>query len=299
LGFKYHENIFNAITTVLADPEAMDEGLSSNKLYVSSRQLIDITKKDHARCTIKLSKDLFYFHLDRLLLDQEIVRSEIVTSTLKLKTVNYCLTEKGRKRRALRISKITIGTREKAYALLFLYGSTSAPVLPTENDMNILECDEKLERFLLNEFNLNPDVFKVDNVRYNSDKYRVTEMVRINPHPDIRYVKVEYLKGSGMLNGRYEFRYKLPGVTVRCFLHGVRTGLPLQYILDLLTLTEIQGYVKQLLDEHLMEEVLIFHGESRFDIVNEKWKEFILGCFILEGDSGEHDDLYLEKCSAH
>jgi hypothetical protein len=228
----------------------------------------------------------FKSHLDKLVKDQELNRIEFKDSNRNIKPQYYIQTDKARMRHRLKIQHGMTGKREKAYQLLLLYCAfNDAPVLPISYDRNILEDDKSLQKFLTDEFGLSIYDFKVESVGYNRDLYRVTRFVKNTPIPNIRYNKVEYLKGSKQLEGKYEYRYILPGISIREFLHGIKGGRALEHIPQSMCQLEIEECFRLLLEENLIEQVLIFHGEPRYDLVDNDLRVFLQDCWVIGGIS--------------
>jgi hypothetical protein len=228
----------------------------------------------------------FELHLEKLVKDQELNRIEFKNSKRNIKPTYYMQTEKARMRHRLKIQHEIIGKREKAYQLLLLYCAfNDAPVLPVNYDRNILEDDESLEGFLSKEFGLSKDDFKVESIGYNHDLYRVTRFVKKTPFPNIRYQKVEYLKGPRQLGKKHEYRYILPGISIREFLRGIKRRKALEHIPQSMSELEVEECFRLLLQEDLIKQVLMFHGEPRYDLVNNDLRIFLQGCWVIYGIS--------------
>lgn len=228
----------------------------------------------------------FESHVEKLVKDQELNRIEVKDSNRNIKPQYYTQTEKARMRHRLKIEHEITGKREKAYQLLLLYCAfNEAPALPVNYDRNILEDEKSLERFLSEEFGLSKDDFKLESIGHNRDLYTVTRFVKKPPIPNIRYVKVEYLKGSKQLQGKYEYRYILPGISIREFLHGIKEGQALEHIPQSMSQLEVEECFRLLLQEGLIEQVLIFHGELRYDLVDNDLREFLQECWVIHGIS--------------
>jgi DNA-binding PadR family transcriptional regulator len=289
LGIIYKEEIFDAIKKMLFKIEPITKENASNR---------DVLKKEDYSLTYselynevtdalgrKLSHDDFSSHLKKLVLDESLNKED---TRLKGSTkVFYSLTEKGRRELTLKVQHVTIDKREKAYQLLLLYCAFNAPpVLAINYDRNILEDDQSLERFLLKEFGLTRSDFKeVKQVGYNRDLYRVIYFVKKTAFPNIRYQKIEYLKGSRQLEGKYEYRYILPGISVREFLRGIKGGRALEHIPQSMSQVEAEECFRLLKQDSLIEQVLIFHGEPRYDLVDNDLRVFLQDCWVIHGIS--------------
>jgi hypothetical protein len=216
--------------------------------------------------------------------DGDLRKYEMIESKRNIKPKLYSHTQKARMRCRLKIQQETIGHREKAYQLLSLYSTFgNAPVLPTNYDQNILEDDKQLENFLSKEFGLHLDDFIIDSVGHNRDLYRVTYMIRKTPVPDIRYLRIDYLKGSGRLEGKYHYRYILPGISIREFLRGIHGDQALEHIPESLSQSEVEEYFNLLVQQGLITQVLVFHGETRYDIVDGDLKSLLGDCWVVHG----------------
>jgi hypothetical protein len=231
-----------------------------------------ISYRDFKLCVEKMTKD------------GDLREYEMVDSKRNIKPKLYSQTQKARARYRLRIKQETIGLTEKAYQLLLMYRAfEDAPVLPTSYDQNILENDEKLENFLAMEFGLSTSDFMVNSVGHNRDLYRVTHMVRKVPEPDIRYSRIDYLMGSGRLDGKYHYRYKLPGISVREFLRGMHGGQALEHLPRFLSQPEVEEYFHLLEQEGVIKRILVFHDESRYDLVDKDLRLFLKDCWVVHG----------------
>jgi hypothetical protein len=196
----------------------------------------------------------------------------------------YSQTQKARTRYRLKIPQEIIGQREKAYQLLLLYsGFRDTPLLPTDFDRNILEDDKELENFLAKEFGLHASDFIVNSVGHNRDLYQVTHMIRKVPVPDIRYSRIDYLKGSGRTEGKFHYRYTLPGISIREFLRGMHGHQALEHLPRFLSQSEVEEYFNLLVQQGLIKRVLVFHGESRYDIVDEGLRLLLKDCWVIHG----------------
>lgn len=206
------------------------------------------------------------------------------SSTHNIKPKLYSQTQKARMRCRLKIQQESIGKRETTYQLQLLYHAfRDIPVLPINYDRNILEDDENLEDFLSKEFGLSSSDFREESVGHNRDLYRVRHMVRKVPGDDIRYSKIEYLKGSGSLEGRHHYRYQLPGVSIREFLRGIHGGQALEHAPQFLSQSEAEEYFGLLVREGLIKQVITFHGEARYDITDENLRTFLKDCWVVHG----------------
>lgn len=222
--------------------------------------------------------------VEKMTEDGDLRKYEMIGSRRNIKPKLYSQTQKARMRCRLKIQQETIGQREKTYQLLLLYSAFgNAPVLPTNYDRNILENDEHLEKFLTTEFGLHPYDFTMDSVGHNRDLYRVTHMIRKKPVPDIRYSRIDYLKGSGRLEGKYHYRYILPGISIREFLRGIHGGHALEHLPESLSQSEVEEYFNLLVQQGLIKQVLVFHGETRYDIVDGDLKSLLGDCWIIHG----------------
>jgi hypothetical protein len=303
LTFIYRNDIFNAIDTVFTSlfkqmkkkrgnsvPYQGFYRTSSDRPYYSCcilmlpyyglRELVtDILDRSISNRDLKS-------HLEKLVKDQELKRIEYKNSNRNIKPKYYIQTEKARMRHRLKIQHEITGKREKAYQLLLLYCAfNDAPVLPVNYDMNILEDNKSLERFLSDEFSLSRDDFKVESIGYNRDLYRVTRFVKKTPIPNIMYEKVEYLKGSRQLEGKHEYRYILPGISVREFLRGIKGGQALEHIPQSMSQLEVEECFRLLLQEGIIEQVLVFHEEPRYDLVDNDLRVFLQDYWVIHGIS--------------
>jgi DNA-binding PadR family transcriptional regulator len=244
---------------------------------LTCRQLYDgVTAILHTR----LSHGTFNEQLKKMVENRSLHKND---TGVKGKKVFYWLTEKGRKGFKLKIQE-KIDLREKAYQLLLSYfGPAGPPILPINHGRNILENEKELEQFLSKEFNLSTKYLKVDSVRYTEDKYRVTRM--IEPIHNIQINRIDHLKGSKRLEGKYEYRYILPGISVREALRGIREeGIsPLEYIRPSVSQPLLEEWFELLVKESLIKKIMAFHGESRFDIVDSELKGFLEHCWNIFG----------------
>lgn len=280
MSFKYNEDIFDATVSALLELESQvgKRELNFNKLYSNSFKLMRYMHKYGDN--YKSSPNYFNVHIKKMVRDGEIARREELNSRLKIKPIYFSLTEKGRKRQLLKIRHEAICQREKAYLLLLLYCTFGdIPSLPVDYGRNVLENEEQLERFL-SEVNLSIRDFKVERVDSNADQYKVIKMVE---HTQIRIHRIEYLQGARGLEGRVEYRYMLPGISIRQFLWGIKQGLALEYIPESMSLSEVEECFELLLKEGLIRIVMRYRSESRYDIVNEDLREAMKCCWLLCG----------------
>jgi hypothetical protein len=289
LGLIYKEKIFEAIKKIVFESEQIaKKNVNNTNLLEKEHHGITYTELYNQVTDAlgrKISHNVFSFHLEKLVLDKSLNKED--RSLRRGTKVFYSLKDKGKKEIALKIQQVTIGEREKAYQVLLLYCAfNSAPVLATDYDRNILEDDESLERFLLKEFGLSKSDFnELDQIGYNRDLYRVIYFVKKTPFPDIRYQKIEYLKGSRQLEGKYEYRYILPGISAREFLHGIKGGQALEHVPQSMSQAETEECFRLLTQEGLIEQVLIFHGEPRYDLVDKDLGLFLKDCWVIHGVS--------------
>jgi len=169
--------------------------------------------------------------------DGELERKDQTNPRLIFRSTYYLQTQKGKKRYRLKIHQHVICLKEKAYLLLLLYCAFGdVPSLPLDYNRNLLGNEEQLERFL-SEVHLSKKDFKVERVDSNADQYKVIKMVE--PTQKIRIHRIEYLQGSRGLEGRVEYRYILPGISIRQFLWGIKQGFVLEYIPESMSLSEV------------------------------------------------------------
>lgn len=119
------------------------------------------------------------------------------------------------------------------------------------------------------------------------------------PIPDIRYYKIQRLKGSKQLEGKYEYRYILPGISLREFLYGIKRGQALEDMTQFMSQTEAEEAFELLLHEGLIEQVLIFHGEPRYDLVDNDLRLFLQDCWVIHGISTITMKYILENVRKH
>jgi len=211
----------------------------------------------------------------------ELERKELTNSRRNFRPIYYLQTKKGKKRYRLKIHLGVLGLREKAYLLLLLYCTfREVPVLPLDYGRNVLENEEQLDRFL-SEIHLCRKDFEVERVDFNADQYRVIEMVE--PKQKVRILRIQYLEGSNELEGQYEYRYILPGISIRQFLRGIKGGLALEYITQSMSQSETEECFELLLKEGLITIVMRYRGEPRYDIANEDIREVLKSCWLLCG----------------
>jgi hypothetical protein len=301
LGFIYRNDILDAIDTVFKSLYKQDKH-SENKdsRYNGYHRTSSEANRDslcflhlsyyglHKLATEILCKNISYrdFKLcvEKMTKDGDLREYEMIESKRNIKPKLYSHTQKARMRCRLKIQQETIGQREKAYQLLLLYSTFgNAPVLPANYDQNILEDDKQLENFLAKEFSLHSNDFIIDSVGHNRDLYRVTYMIRKTPIPDVRYLRIDYLRGSVRLEGKYHYRYILPGISIREFLRGIHGGQTLEHLPESLSQLEVEEYFNLLVQQGLIKLVLVFHGEIRYDIVDGDLKSLLGDCWVIHG----------------
>jgi hypothetical protein len=299
LGLIYRNDILDAIDTVFNSVYTQDRYAEDKNLrYKGYRRTSFKTDGDllcflqlshyglHKLSTDILQKNVSYRDfrpcVEKMTKDGDLREYESMDSKRNIKTKLYSQTRKARLRYRLRIKQETIGPTEKAYQLLLMYRAfKDAP--PIGYDKNILENDEKLERFLATEFGLHTSDFIVNSVSHNRDLYHVTHMIRKIPVPAIRYSRIDYLKGSGRLEGKHYYRYRLPGISVKEFLRGAHGGQALEDLPRFLSHPQVENYFHLLEQEHLIKQVLVFHGESRYDLVDVDLRSFLKDCWVVHG----------------
>ncbi len=219
--------------------------------------------------------------LDMMVKDSELERIEHTNPRLNFKSIYYLQTQKGKKGHRLKIHQDVLGLTEKAYLLLLLYCTFGeVPVLPIDYGRNVLENEERLDQFL-SEMHLCRKDFEVERVDFNADQYRIIKMVE--PRQKVRILRIEYLHGSKELEGRYEYRYVLPGISIRQFLRGIKGGQALEYITQSMTQSEAEECFELLLKEGLITIVIRYRGEPRYYIANEDLREGLKSCWLLCG----------------
>jgi hypothetical protein len=87
------------------------------------------------------------------------------------------------------------------------------------------------------------------------------------------------------LEGKYEYRYTLPGISVREFLRGIKEGLALEDTPQLMSQEETEECFRLLKQEELIQQVLFFHGEPRYDLVDNGLRSFLQDCWVIHGIS--------------
>jgi hypothetical protein len=299
LGFIYRNDILHAIDTVFNSPYKQDKQTKgSGSTYQGFHKTLSTNGDSFCLWQLphyglrKLSIDIlgrkishrdFGQYIKKMTRDGDLRIYEVTSSKRNIRPKLCSLTQKARTRYRLKIQQETIGQREKTYQLLLLYHAfRDAPVLPMNYDRNILEDDEELENFLTREFGLHIYDFRIDSVGHNRNLYRVTHMVREVPVPDIRYSRVDYLSDSGK-EGKYQYRYRLPGISIREFLRGMHGGQALEHLPKSLSQSEVEEYFNLLEQQGLIKQVLVFHGETRYDVVDDDLRLFLKDCWVVHG----------------
>lgn len=264
------------MTRYIAEPNSQEKAHRSSSLIYS--KLYKETIKSIGR---KLSHKGFSLHLKKLV-EWKSVQMEDTRRKGGTK-VFYCITEKGLKQLKLGLKDdITEDQREKAFHLLFLYCTIGDK---PDDGINVFDNKEDLDLFLFGEFGLRTNDFKIESDRYNDqDLYKVTSLVNKNPYVPIRYSTIEYLKGSKR-EGTIRYSYHLPGISIRQFLQGAKAGgmRPLEHIIDSLSQDEVADYFKHLVKEKILQVLLTFHNEQKYDLIDDKLKAFIGESWIFYG----------------
>jgi hypothetical protein len=302
LGFIYRNDILDAIDTIFNSDYKQNrqtkgkQTKGKDSTYQGYYKISPDTEPRDSFCFLylsyyglrKLSTDIlnknisnrdFKPCLKKMTEEGDLKEYEIIDSKRNIKPKLYSQTKKARMRYRLRVHQETIGQREKTYQLLLLYHAfRDAPVLP----MNILEDDQQLQNFLTKEFSLHHSDFRIESVSHNRNLYRVTHMVREVPVPDIRYSRVDYLPDSGK-EGKYQYRYRLPGISIREFLRGMHGGQALEHLPKSLSQSEVEEYFNLLEQQGLIKQVLVFRGETRYDVVDDDLRLFLKDCWVVHG----------------
>ena len=142
----------------------------------------------------KIAKDTFYRHFNKLLDDCEIQSVEL-KSNRNIKRKDISLTDKGRKRYILKISKSEIGKRERAYCLILYYLCGIAK--PRANKLFLF--NEELNVFLSEKYNTKLDDFTIERINPQPHNSKTTILVKKVGDININIVKNEYRDGNDIL----------------------------------------------------------------------------------------------------
>lgn len=229
---------------------------------------------------IKISHRDFRRLVDKMVKNRDLQRREDTNPKRNLKPVYYLQTDQGRRSSRLKIQHLAIDEREKAYQLLFLYGAIrQASFLSYERDL--LENEQELQQFLA-DIHLSRDDFKVESDGIYLDKKRKSHIIEmIEPIHQIKLDRIEYLEGYRKLEGQCHYRYRLPGISAREFLHKMGLSLALEYIKESISLADVEEYLNLLLKENLIRTVMIFRGELRIDVIDESVRIALRSCWSI------------------
>lgn len=272
MGFKYSiysDDIFNSICKQLYQ----ESPKSAHNLY---RNL-----------GIKTSKDTFYNHHNKLLEDSEIQSIEL-ESNRNIKRKDVSLTDKGRKRFILKISKSEIGKRERAYCLILYYLSGIAK--PRANK-SYFSSNEELNVFLFKKYNTKLDDFTIERINPRPNNGKTTIFAKKVGDTNINIIKNEYRDGNGHLVcfhvcrvGDIDISNK-EGISVDDFLHGGDRGEMLENVKLQLSEEEVGEYFRLLCEAGILKEVIGSDYQKRYDIVNEEFRLVIMSLAAIQGTS--------------
>ena len=210
---------------------------------------------------------------------------EIRDGNLRGANVYYSLAKHARIRSDLKLPILrSEESIEKAYRLLLHYAVfESSPPLTNYNNNKKRMMDENeynnfLEKLYLSEKDLELD----GKPGYNRNLYKVT--IWLHPQSEIKFIRVDYLEGSDKY-GKYEYDYKLPGLSINEFSFGIRSGLVYEHLK--FTKDDITQYFKLLENKILIQKLqslqLEILNEERYTIVDNSLKNFLKQCWLLHG----------------
>ncbi len=229
---------------------------------------------------IKISHRDFKRLVDKMVKNGDLQRKEDRNPKRNLKPVYYLQTDKGRRSFRLKIQHLAIDKRQKAYQLLFLYGAfRQDSFLSYERDL--LENEQELHQFLA-DIHLSRDDFKVESDGIYLDKEKKCHVIEmIEPIHQVKLDRIEHLEGYMRSDGQCHYRYRLPGISAREFLHKMESSLALEHIKESVSLAEVEECFNLLLKEHLIRTVMIFHDELRVDVIDERLRTALRRCWSI------------------
>ena len=267
------------------------------------KKIIEILYKDEGELTFREIEDRLKLHFDKFSYETYSNRLKQLCETFKNnkqtryviqpvlqkrdegrgKNTFYSLTKDARIRCDLKLPILrSEESIEKAYRLLLQYAAfESSPPLTNHNNKKMMDENEYnnfLEKLYLSE----KDLQLYGTPGYNRNFYKVTTW--IHPQSELKFIRVDYLEGSNKC-GKYEYDYKLPGLSIKEFTFGIRSGLVYENLN--FTKDEVIQYFKLLENKNLIQKLrslqLELLSEERYTIVDNSLKDFFQRCWVIHG----------------
>ena len=136
MSFEYRHIILNSIINTLLNEQDNKAGLSFNKLYEKSKEFLKRSDLDYTP-----SKTDFWYHIKKMLEDNELNKTQDKTSSLKIKPEYYSLTDVAKKR--LHLNLLGVGDEQtrfrKIYEKLFFWEYFHTRPMPIPSEQRLEE----------------------------------------------------------------------------------------------------------------------------------------------------------------